>query len=144
MCYAFAIYVFHQLICINIMVFKQDWASCFHHSLLIIDYVLFFLDLTGCIDTPNGAGYVGAAATTLSGYPCAKWRDIRIFSAYGFIEYDAVSFPDEHVDHNYCRNPLAGKERPWCHSTHPDQDWEFCPLPKCGRYLFGKYFKSNF
>ena len=92
-----------------------------------------YADDIGCLDTPNGIGYIGPANTTVTGYACKNWLDILIFSAYGFLHYDAVRYPDGEVDHNKCRNPLGSKKRPWCHSDNPDAEWEYCTVPLCGQ-----------
>ncbi|XP_061252875.1 hepatocyte growth factor-like protein isoform X3 [Bos javanicus] len=40
-------------------------------------------------------------------------------------------FLDKNLDDNYCRNP-DGSERPWCYTTDPQMEREFCDLPRCG------------
>lgn len=44
----------------------------------------------------------------------------------------APRFLDKDLDDNYCRNP-DGSERPWCYTTDPQVEREFCDLPRCGR-----------
>lgn len=44
----------------------------------------------------------------------------------------ATRFLDKHLDDNYCRNP-DGSERPWCYTTDPQVEREFCDIPNCGR-----------
>ena len=34
----------------------------------------------------------------------------------------------------YCRNPGGLGERPWCFLTDTHQRWEYCDIPKCGKY----------
>lgn len=41
-------------------------------------------------------------------------------------------FLDKALTDNYCRNP-DGSERPWCYTTDPNIEREFCDLPSCGR-----------
>ena len=43
----------------------------------------------------------------------------------------APRFLDKNLDDNYCRNP-DGSERPWCYTTDPQMEREFCDLPRCG------------
>lgn len=26
---------------------------------------------------------------------------------------------------------MVGKEKPWCYTTDPNKDWEFCDIPSC-------------
>lgn len=44
----------------------------------------------------------------------------------------APRFLDKDLDDNYCRNP-DGSERPWCYTTDPKVEREFCDLQRCGR-----------
>ena len=32
---------------------------------------------------------------------------------------------------NYCRNPDGKSGGPWCHTTDPNKDWDYCPVPLC-------------
>uniref|UniRef100_A0A4W3H445 Kringle domain-containing protein n=1 Tax=Callorhinchus milii TaxID=7868 RepID=A0A4W3H445_CALMI len=34
------------------------------------------------------------------------------------------------LKHNYCRNPNCEKY-PWCYTTDPESQWEYCEIPKC-------------
>lgn len=45
----------------------------------------------------------------------------------------ATRFLDKDLDDNYCRNPDSS-ERPWCYTTDPQVEREFCDLPSCGRW----------
>ena len=95
---------------------------------------LYSPDQTGCIDSSNGAGYIGAAYRTITGYECTFWSDVLVFSAYGFLYLDSVRFPDGNLDHNLCRNPLAARDQLWCYSSNPSADWEYCDIPLCGKF----------
>lgn len=44
----------------------------------------------------------------------------------------APRFLDKDLDDNYCRNP-DGSERPWCYTTDPQVEREFCDIPRCGK-----------
>lgn len=44
----------------------------------------------------------------------------------------APRFLDKALKDNYCRNP-DGSERPWCYTTDPNVEREFCDLPSCGK-----------
>ena len=47
--------------------------------------------------------------------------------------YDDSSFPDNSIDeaYNYCRNPNNSRTWPWCYTTDPQVEWEFCPIINC-------------
>ena len=47
-------------------------------------------------------------------------------------------FPDEEIDHNFCRSPSTDPEsRPWCFTGDKDKLWEFCAVYECtGSHIF--------
>ncbi|NXG37332.1 HGFL protein, partial [Dromaius novaehollandiae] len=46
----------------------------------------------------------------------------------GFV--DRTEYPDEGLDDNFCRNPDSS-ERPWCYTTDPGREREFCRIRVC-------------
>ncbi|KAM4862598.1 hepatocyte growth factor-like protein isoform X3 [Urocitellus parryii] len=75
----------------------------------------------------NGEDYRGAVDRTESGRECQRW-DLQHPHSHPF---EPGKFPDQGLDDNYCRNP-DGSERPWCYTTDPQLEREFCDLPRCG------------
>ncbi|XP_058414671.1 hepatocyte growth factor-like protein isoform X6 [Diceros bicornis minor] len=75
----------------------------------------------------NGEDYRGAVDRTESGRECQRW-DLQRPHAHPF---EPGKFLDKDLDDNYCRNP-DGSERPWCYTTDPQMEREFCDLPFCG------------
>ncbi|KAM8924988.1 hepatocyte growth factor-like protein isoform 4-T4 [Lycaon pictus] len=76
----------------------------------------------------NGEDYRGAVDRTQSGRECQRW-DLQHPHAHPF---EPGKFLDKDLDDNYCRNP-DGSERPWCYTTDPQVEREFCDLTRCGR-----------
>ncbi|GAB5568075.1 hepatocyte growth factor-like protein isoform X2 [Prionailurus iriomotensis] len=74
----------------------------------------------------NGEEYRGAVDRTESGRECQRW-DLQRPHAHPF---EPGKFLDKYLDDNYCRNP-DGSERPWCYTTDPKVEREFCDLPRC-------------
>ncbi|XP_042785321.1 hepatocyte growth factor-like protein isoform X2 [Panthera leo] len=74
----------------------------------------------------NGEEYRGAVDRTESGRECQRW-DLQRPHAHPF---EPGKFLDKDLDDNYCRNP-DGSERPWCYTTDPKVEREFCDLPRC-------------
>uniref|UniRef100_A0A8C9W4P4 receptor protein-tyrosine kinase n=1 Tax=Scleropages formosus TaxID=113540 RepID=A0A8C9W4P4_SCLFO len=79
----------------------------------------------------RGQFYLGTANVTASGVPCQKWSQQSPHThrlSPGII-------PELRNAENYCRNPGAEKERPWCFTTSPLLRWEYCNVPKCGEVM---------
>uniref|UniRef100_A0A8C6ZK62 Kringle domain-containing protein n=1 Tax=Nothoprocta perdicaria TaxID=30464 RepID=A0A8C6ZK62_NOTPE len=64
----------------------------------------------------NGEDYRGAVDRTESGAECQRW-DLQ----------HPHQYPEKGLDDNYCRNP-DGSERPWCYTTDPAREREFCRI----------------
>ncbi|NP_001380514.1 hepatocyte growth factor-like protein isoform 6 precursor [Homo sapiens] len=77
----------------------------------------------------NGEEYRGAVDRTESGRECQRW-DLQHPHQHPF---EPGKFLDQGLDDNYCRNP-DGSERPWCYTTDPQIEREFCDLPRCDCY----------
>lgn len=75
----------------------------------------------------NGEDYRGSVDSTESGRECQRW-DLQHPHPHPF---EPSKFLDKNLDDNYCRNP-DGSERPWCYTTDPQMEREFCDLPRCG------------
>ncbi|XP_049719466.1 hepatocyte growth factor-like protein isoform X4 [Elephas maximus indicus] len=75
----------------------------------------------------TGEDYRGEVDRTESGRECQRW-DLQHPHPHPF---EPSKFLDKNLDDNYCRNP-DGSERPWCYTTDPLVEREFCDLPSCG------------
>ncbi|XP_005347942.2 hepatocyte growth factor-like protein isoform X2 [Microtus ochrogaster] len=78
----------------------------------------------------NGEDYRGQVDVTESGRECQRW-DLQHPHSHPF---QPDKFLDKALNDNYCRNP-DGSERPWCYTTDPNIQREFCDLPSCGPNL---------
>ena len=91
-----------------------------------------------CVPNPSVCGcdnvmqedYQGTIAETESGYTCQPW-DSQTPHAH---KYTPEAYPNGNLDnngfaHNYCRSPTG--EWPWCMTTNPDVEWEYCRIPSC-------------
>ena len=70
---------------------------------------------------PLGASYSGNMNVTVSGKTCQAW------SAQ---EPHGHNF-EEVGEHNHCRNPDGDSRGVWCYTIDPDEQWEYCYVPKC-------------
>ncbi|KAM9328273.1 prothrombin [Pholidichthys leucotaenia] len=77
----------------------------------------------------NGVNYGGNVNITQSGRQCQHWR--HSFPHPIHREYNA-SEPNSILQENFCRNPDNHPEGPWCFTTDPTVQKEFCRVPKCG------------
>lgn len=89
-----------------------------------------FLDYY-CKTIESGGDYIGTIARTVSGRTCQRW-EVQFPHKHEFGE----ELPGSAAAHrNYCRNPgnkMAGG--PWCFTTDPSMEWEYCEIPMCRKY----------
>ncbi|MEE6522867.1 hypothetical protein FKM82_021515, partial [Ascaphus truei] len=76
----------------------------------------------------NGEDYRGAVDHTESGKECQRW-DLQSPHRH---PYRPEKYPDKFLDDNYCRNPDSS-ERPWCYTTEPGVEREYCQIHKCSK-----------
>merc|ERR1719219_2529339 len=77
--------------------------------------------------------YNGTMMTTSSGTMCQRW-DSTTPHKPGSKYTNLQNFPD-HVTslagvNNYCRNP-GGSTQPWCYTSDPHTEWDYCGVRKC-------------
>lgn len=81
-----------------------------------------------------GFGYSGYTSVTISGIVCQRWdRNSPHQSAH----------PQLADQENYCRNPDAYSEGPWCYTTDRNIRWELCDIPICGKEYTCKTLKAK-
>nr|XP_033782287.1 hepatocyte growth factor-like protein isoform X2 [Geotrypetes seraphini] len=76
----------------------------------------------------NGEDYRGLVDHTESGRECQRW-DLQTPHKHLFRP---EKYPDKSLDDNYCRNPDSS-ERPWCYTTDPNINREYCHIHKCNK-----------
>ncbi|XP_059800504.1 hepatocyte growth factor-like protein isoform X3 [Hypanus sabinus] len=76
--------------------------------------------------TCNGEDYAGFMDHTASGRECQRW-DLNYPHEH---KYQPEKYPEKNLDDNYCRNP-DGSPLPWCYTTDPDVEREYCNIRKC-------------
>jgi len=72
---------------------------------------------------------MGTMTTTTGGYTCRPWTEGSPYSGATI----ASNYPEGSIAaaSNYCRNPDSDGGGPWCHTTDPSKNWEYCPVPLC-------------
>ena len=98
----------------------QGWQYC--------DVPLCATQSAGDLDCrpTDGRAYSGKTNTTRSGRKCQMW---------------SVKTPHDHSfggvgEHNYCRSPDG--DAPWCYTTDPRKEREYCEVHHCEIYTKGK------
>uniref|UniRef100_A0A4W3GEY2 Macrophage stimulating 1 n=1 Tax=Callorhinchus milii TaxID=7868 RepID=A0A4W3GEY2_CALMI len=76
----------------------------------------------------NGEDYNGFVDRTESGRECQRW-DLNSPHRHN---YQPDKYRDMNLDDNYCRNP-DGSPQPWCFTTDPNVEREFCNIQRCGK-----------
>lgn len=40
--------------------------------------------------------------------------------------------PEANLTENYCRNPDGDQHGPWCYTTDPKTEFDYCAIKQCG------------
>ncbi|XP_071135415.1 uncharacterized protein [Mytilus edulis] len=76
-----------------------------------------------CKTTSAGSEYRGTISVTVTNTICQRWDEKTPNPPNNFTFVSAFK-------HNYCRNP-DGESSPWCYTTDPDDEWNYCNIPFC-------------
>ncbi|XP_076102523.1 uncharacterized protein LOC143071810 isoform X1 [Mytilus galloprovincialis] len=92
---------------------NENWDSC--------DIPKCTTPPAECLQTPKGIDYFGSTAVTETGRTCQRWdkQEPHQHKFWALVDQD-----------NYCRNP-DGDNRPWCFTTDPDMEFEYCKISYC-------------
>ncbi|XP_060567609.1 sushi, von Willebrand factor type A, EGF and pentraxin domain-containing protein 1-like [Ruditapes philippinarum] len=74
--------------------------------------------------------YQGQVSVTFSGRTCQRWdtnTPHQVLETY--LQYFQGNTLSEAS--NFCRNPAAGSDNPWCYTTDPSVTWEYCAVVPC-------------
>uniref|UniRef100_A0ACB8GB38 Uncharacterized protein n=1 Tax=Sphaerodactylus townsendi TaxID=933632 RepID=A0ACB8GB38_9SAUR len=78
--------------------------------------------------TGNGKEYRGKIAETARGKPCQEWSSQ---TPHRHRDFTPQTHPSSGLEKNYCRNPDADINGPWCYTTDPGKTWDYCDIPSC-------------
>ena len=89
-----------------------------------------FAAVLECRHQGQALDYQGTVTNTISGRTCQRWDSQ---SPHRHVFGNPNKFPDFSVDENgnYCRNPDAMPDGPWCFTIDPSVRWEYCSLDFC-------------
>ncbi|CAK8681517.1 unnamed protein product [Clavelina lepadiformis] len=77
----------------------------------------------------SGANYRGWISKTESGLTCQAWSSQEPHRH----TITSESNPTAGLINNYCRNPNS-RDKPWCYTTDPNIEWQYCKIPVCPSY----------
>ena len=102
-----------------------DWSvncNCKPHYAIVAELI--------CKLTGPGREYTGILSKTWSGKTCQRW-DSQSPHVHSYT--DDTVFSDGSVSHanNYCRSPDGDPGGPWCYTTDPDTQLQYCDVPFC-------------
>ncbi|XP_047432201.1 prothrombin [Mugil cephalus] len=111
--------------------FWKKYLDCQGTQLTRTEQTIFLVRqcIEGQCVSGQGFNYQGDVNITKSGRPCQHWR-------YSFPhpisrEFN-VSEPGSILKENFCRNPDARSDGPWCFTQDPTVQKESCRVPRCG------------
>lgn len=50
----------------------------------------------------------------------------------GFSRINPRTHPEANLTENYCRNPDGDQHGPWCYTTDPKTEFDYCAIKQCG------------
>lgn len=53
----------------------------------------------------------------------------------GFSRINPRTHPEANLTENYCRNPDGDQHGPWCYTTDPKTEFDYCAIKQCGVLL---------
>nr|XP_006814176.1 PREDICTED: zinc metalloproteinase nas-13-like [Saccoglossus kowalevskii] len=86
-----------------------------------------------CIPSENNDGreYRGNLDYTTELITCQKWSS-QWPHEHNYFSNDTVKDSKRGIgDHNYCRNPVGRRAKPWCFTTRKDIKWQYCDIIIC-------------
>ena len=91
---------------------------------------------TGTCRRGGGRGYRGTVSVTRSGKRCQSWSSQHPHQ-HPMVPQLFISDLDDlyNPGHSYCRNPGGLGKQPWCYTNSRTVRWEYCNIPKCGKWL---------
>ena len=82
-----------------------------------------------CVNEAAGEGYMGTNNRSEKGVECISWVSVA-----ETVPINPYQFPDSSLAlaENYCRNPGAHRDRPWCYTSIRGDQWDYCSIDPCG------------
>ncbi|XP_066521100.1 hepatocyte growth factor-like protein isoform X2 [Hoplias malabaricus] len=75
----------------------------------------------------NGKNYGGVVRKTRKGILCQKWSANTPHQT----KINPKTHPEANLTENYCRNPDGDLHGPWCYTTDPKTEFDYCAIKQC-------------
>uniref|UniRef100_A0A671WHQ3 Macrophage stimulating 1 n=1 Tax=Sparus aurata TaxID=8175 RepID=A0A671WHQ3_SPAAU len=75
----------------------------------------------------NGRNYRGMVRKTRKGITCQKWN----VNTPHRTKINPWTHPEANLTENYCRNPDGDQHGPWCYTTDPKTEFDYCAIKQC-------------
>ncbi|XP_036839179.1 hepatocyte growth factor-like protein [Oncorhynchus mykiss] len=75
----------------------------------------------------NGKNYRGVVRKTRKGVTCQKWS----VNMPHKTKINPGTHPEGNLTENYCRNPDGDQHGPWCYTTDPKTEFDYCAIKQC-------------
>lgn len=59
-------------------------------------------------------------------------RGLGLKGSVGFSRINPRTHPEANLTENYCRNPDEDQHGPWCYTTDPKTEFDYCAIKQCG------------
>uniref|UniRef100_A0A8C6WK68 Macrophage stimulating 1 n=1 Tax=Neogobius melanostomus TaxID=47308 RepID=A0A8C6WK68_9GOBI len=77
----------------------------------------------------NGKNYKGSVRKTRKGITCQKWS----VNTPHRTKINTRTHPEANLTENFCRNPDRDQHGPWCYTTDPKTEFDYCAIKQCGK-----------
>uniref|UniRef100_A0A8C7XYQ0 Macrophage stimulating 1 n=1 Tax=Oryzias sinensis TaxID=183150 RepID=A0A8C7XYQ0_9TELE len=75
----------------------------------------------------NGKNYRGIVHKTRKGVTCQRWN----VNTPHRTKINPLTHPEANLTENYCRNPDGDQHGPWCYTTDPKTEFDYCAIKQC-------------
>uniref|UniRef100_A0A7N6AU40 Macrophage stimulating 1 n=1 Tax=Anabas testudineus TaxID=64144 RepID=A0A7N6AU40_ANATE len=87
----------------------------------------------------NGKNYKGMVRKTRKGITCQKWN----INTPHRTKINPRTHPEANLTENYCRNPDGDQHGPWCYTTDPKTEFDYCAIKQCEKIEFSECGKRD-
>uniref|UniRef100_A0A8C6P3Y9 Macrophage stimulating 1 n=1 Tax=Nothobranchius furzeri TaxID=105023 RepID=A0A8C6P3Y9_NOTFU len=87
----------------------------------------------------NGKNYRGVVRKTRKGVTCQNWN----INTPHQTKINPQTHPEANLTENYCRNPDGDQHGPWCYTSDPKTEFDYCAIKQCENVEFSECGKRD-